>query len=557
MQQVIINNDLIGEEELCYFQDNGGWYYCKYFVFREEYCFIEDDNISIKEEFACIKEIGYLPYEYQCACSISFKTIKGEKFAILEYSNVKYKIPYIFYKNVIEALYCDVYVYNDSKSNNNDNRLIFFDNNEFIGWLEPGAFEVYNVDVYIEEDAKPVPKEIEENFIFDFVYYFGKDGYAGVRKDNWCAKLGINGNLYNRFTCSNLFSTDNYNYITIADKEGVVDENGKFIIPPKYDSICQFDKNLWRVSLNEKYGLIDNDCNIIWDLKYDSINFLYNNEGYLVSLNGIYGIIDINEKEIMPLKYDNLIKSYINQNCFYATLNGKKGIINLKNEIIIPFEYEDIFYLEGNNLAAKMGSNRFMIINEQNQQICETVFEDMDIDSSFSENPALYSTKLNNKWGFIDKDGNVIIDFNYTDTCPVFGDDEKYVGISIDDKTHEDKSTFWIIDKNENQILPFECEPYGFIVCIDDNRFIIQKDGKYGIVDKNNNIIADFIFDDITTGCEFDTIKYYSARINDKHGFIDRDGKPLKIDKESLKIPETKLDMSQIPAVEQMSHLFS
>ena len=47
MQQVIINKDLIGEGLLYHTE---GWYHCKYFSLREEYCYIEDDSI-VKEDF--------------------------------------------------------------------------------------------------------------------------------------------------------------------------------------------------------------------------------------------------------------------------------------------------------------------------------------------------------------------------------------------------------------------------------------------------------------------------------------------------------------------------
>ena len=38
MRQIIINDELIGDEQLYYYQNDNGWYYCKYFAFREEYC---------------------------------------------------------------------------------------------------------------------------------------------------------------------------------------------------------------------------------------------------------------------------------------------------------------------------------------------------------------------------------------------------------------------------------------------------------------------------------------------------------------------------------------
>lgn len=406
---------------------------------------------------------------------------------------------------------------------------------------------------------KKLPKKIKENFIFDYTNFFiGEDYcYCSVKNGNWCGELDINGKLHSKFVCKELCCSDTFDYITILDKTGVIDKRGNFIIPPKYDDIWMINENLWKISVNEKYGLIDTCCQTVWNLKYDSINTLCVEGAYLVSLNGKYGIIDINEKEIVPIKYDYLQVQfeYAKSNRFYATLNGKKGVINLKNEIIIPIEYEDIYYLTKNRIVLKIGLDRFIIINEQNKQICKTIFEVIDTKTYFSKNPTLYSAKLNGKWGFIDKNGNVVIDFKYTHTYNILGSDEKYIGVSIDKLN---TNTLGLIDKDENQILPFEYE-FPYLAYIDNDRFIVSKNGKCGIIDRNNNVIANFIFDDIFPIClaKSEVKQYYQARVDDKYGFIDRDGKPLHIDKESLNISETELNLEMLSMIEQIKYLFS
>ena len=231
------------------------------------------------------------------------------------------------------------------------------------------------------------------------------------------------------------------------------------------------------------------------------------------------------------------------------------SIFNTKNEIIIPIEYEDIYYLTKNRIVLKIGLDRFIIINEQNKQICKTIFEVIDPKTYFSKNPTLYSAKLNGKWGFIDKNGNVVIDFKYTHTYNILGSDEKYIGVSIDKLN---TNTLGLIDKDENQILPFEYE-FPYLAYIDNDRFIVSKNGKCGIIDRNNNVIANFIFDDIFPIClaKSEVKQYYQARVDDKYGFIDRDGKPLHIDKESLNISETELNLEMLSMIEQIKYLFS
>lgn len=229
--------------------------------------------------------------------------------------------------------------------------------------------------------------------------------------------------------------------------------------------------------------------------------------------------------------------------------SGSGGIIIAYAETL-----KDKGYLGKNSIAAQKNQDEFIIINEQNQQICQTIFERIDEECSFGKNPTLYPARTNGKWGYIDKFGNTIIDYKYTSVC--CEESYKYAGVSINKDTNGD--VFGLIDKTGRLILPFEYQFYRFF-CIDSNRFVVQKGDKLGIVDKNNNIIANFIFDEIIPFCDVESgcTKYYCAEINNHFGFIDRNGKPLKIDKESLKIPEIKLNISQMPAFEQMKFLFS
>lgn len=157
MRQVIINKDLMGKEQLYYTKNTYGWYYCKYFTLREEYCYIGDDSIVIDDSYI-IDEMDTIPNNYWDEYNISFKNDNGKDYAIFEYLFAKYLIPYKFYINIIAKIYCDVYaIYDASILNNiNDYKLIFYDENEIIGWLESCAFEVLECE-NIEEEVKDIP----------------------------------------------------------------------------------------------------------------------------------------------------------------------------------------------------------------------------------------------------------------------------------------------------------------------------------------------------------------------------------------------------------------
>lgn len=319
---------------------------------------------------------------------------------------------------------------------------------------------------------------------------------------------------------------------------------------PKYDNTSKFGDNLWRVSKNGKYGFVDNNENIVWEIVYDKINCLYNDdEKFIVSKDSKYGVMNIQKNVVVPFIYENLEERLCVDNALYATKNGKCGTINIDNNVIIPFEYEELSYLGENNLCAKISKDKFIIINKQNEQICKTIFKEISPHCfNKDEDEQIYPAKIRDLYGFIDEFGNVKIDFKYQYTgsfnngyCAVVAEDNKC----------------YLIDINDNIIISDFCYDL-WIETIDKDRIIVTNfEGNTGIIDSKNNKITDLIFDSIIFQVYLTKGKYFSASYNGKYGFIDKNGKPLKIDKESLKIPETKLNIEKLSYADQMKYLFS
>ena len=226
-------------------------------------------------------------------------------------------------------------------------------------------------------------KEIKENFAFDKAYSFNKNGLADVSFQDCKGEINHVGKLIHKFDnrinlcCS--VSDDDIFLFRVYKYWGCMKKDGSIIIPPIYDILGGIFKHKYlQVKKGSQYGLIDITNTKIIDIKYDFLDVAYidefDKEFFIVEKNGKYGVININEEEIIPLKYDYLEMICVKDNHFYAIFNGKKGIIDLRNEIIIPFEYLDIYYLGQNSIMATKDEENFIIINEQNKQICKTIF---------------------------------------------------------------------------------------------------------------------------------------------------------------------------------------
>lgn len=99
------------------------------------------------------------------------------------------------------------------------------------------------------------------------------------------------------------YSKNAYFSVYKNGKCGLLNTNGKFILPMKYQNIGIPNYNLVNVRNNNKMGFLDLKGNIKIGLKYDQCsNFLY---GYArVSRNNKIGFIDTTGKVIIPIIYD-------------------------------------------------------------------------------------------------------------------------------------------------------------------------------------------------------------------------------------------------------------
>lgn len=172
-------------------------------------------------------------------------------------------------------------------------------------------------------------------------------------------------------------SVDKYIATFVYDKKkGVIDQNGNYVIPPKYENMSGFTKNSLIAAFvrNGKYGIVnikgneilspdydsfslfeevnnialcrngkwalsDTKANMLTDFKYDGI--AYNNDRRVIAvwLDNKVGIIDTLGREVLPPVYDDF------SNCrfgyYIVTKDGKRGLVNSGNEVILPINYTD------------------------------------------------------------------------------------------------------------------------------------------------------------------------------------------------------------------------
>lgn len=279
------------------------------------------------------------------------------------------------------------------------------------------------------------------------------------------------------------------------EKIGIADGDGKIVLSPEYTDVRilgKDNKSGYIVKNDNKYGILDYSKNIILDIKYDEITKVYGNDCYVVVENGIkklvkkgnvdvltsgftditqvlssqenavifnkdgkYGIMDLTGNVIMAVQYDDLKET--KTGIFIAKKDGKYGIVNASNEEKLPFIYENITYQEkadlyiaensegnanilNNNLENKLSGilvdfnsekGYIKLRQEDNYKYYNFKFEEKS-EADFYPNKTLYLSKKDGKYGFVDKNGKVIVDYNYDDATEQ--NDYGFAGIKKDGK---------------------------------------------------------------------------------------------------------------------------
>jgi hypothetical protein len=95
-------------------------------------------------------------------------------------------------------------------------------------------------------------------------------------------------------------------FIVKSDERfGLINESGIEVIPPKYNSIEDYDKahpNWAKVELENLFGFVDRNGKIVVEPKYELIKEYneYNQGWALVKKDGRFGFINNDGKEVVP-----------------------------------------------------------------------------------------------------------------------------------------------------------------------------------------------------------------------------------------------------------------
>lgn len=369
--------------------------------------------------------------------------------------------------------------------------------------------------------------------------------------------------------------TQRLNIIRKNEKWGISDQGGKTICNPIYDHISYIKKyDSFVVKKDGKYGLLDKHGSVLADTIYQQIapykidpHDSNMGEGYEITQDTGLGWLSLDGKEILSPVYKQF-----------------KRIGNILVVDSPETTYESIYSIDGKKLNESKKirisdvNGDYIEVHDGEKQ--ETYLLDKDGNTYISSiedglfiykfvpgKPIAAKQKSSDKWGFIDREGKVIIDFQFDD---LYFENEipftqQYTRVGIDGKmgiidekgkfilpteyealaSPQESSVFFLsgnIDgyldyNNKSYYLQFDETEQKFLyknkdgkrghiqhikdaVEMIENSVYIEHKGKWGMLDGENNLIVDTVYDEISpTFCG----KLAFVRKDKKYAFLHRE----------------------------------
>lgn len=268
----------------------------------------------------------------------------------------------------------------------------------------------------------------------DNVYLLGaKNGQLGVNKNE--KEL-----IKNEYQSISYDQTNQLFVVEKSKKYGIATLEGKIIVPEQYNQIdivgiylyakneqgitvynnngteANIDRNIeilnttnekYRIRINNengtKYGVIGKDGKQMIEEKYNYIEYLYDNYFIVSSENSKLGVIDDKDNVKIEIENDSLQK--VENTNMVQAVEGDKNITKLYSKDMRKIcEMKDATIEVKNDYIKIYNENEIKYFNLEGQELRNT---------EVYSNHILFAIQEGGKWGFADKDGNIVVEAKY------------------------------------------------------------------------------------------------------------------------------------------------
>lgn len=326
--------------------------------------------------------------------------------------------------------------------------------------------------------------------------------------------LAISANSYCQMPNLNTKGKESVKPCRDGELYGFVEE-GKIVIPCKYNNVWDFSEGLARVKLNGKMGCINKEGKIVVPIKYDFV-FSFSEGLAAVILDGKYGYVNKVGEKVIPFLYDyagsfseglaevgvggyygHIDKEgryitpviYYNVGSFHHGLAKVKknifwGMVNNQGKEVLPCKYDDIKILNDKWIKVEKDS-LYGLFKGLGEEIIPCKYDGMEY-----VNEGMFAVKKSNLWGFVDSLGVEKISPQYT-----------YVGSfnnGLCQVSNKDGKNSYI----DKQGVPLTKFIYDGMRPFSEGMAAVKKNKKWGFINEKGNEIIPCIYDSKWNGAD-------------------------------------------------------
>jgi hypothetical protein len=318
-------------------------------------------------------------------------------------------------KQILKNEYNDIYRITDKIDDNNIYLVAFKDgkagvyqnkkkiiNNEY----EDILYNANNDLLTLQKTSKQGVSKFDGTTIipieYDNIFFAGE--YINAQKGDKIDIYNFDGTKENSEYISRKSVADKkYEIVSTSDdKYKIINNENNKVIDDNYQYVQYLFKNYFSVTKDNKYGIIDSDGNTILDFKYNIVRLLGNsNVIQVIDDKSNIELLDENLKSIIKIKdaniytYDNYFKVYLDDSVQYFDKSGKK------------LESKDVF--PNNKLFAYKEKNKWGFKDKDGNIVVKPIY---DMVTEFNEY-GYAGIKSKNKWGSINENGDIIKEPTY------------------------------------------------------------------------------------------------------------------------------------------------
>ncbi|MFN5911870.1 MAG: WG repeat-containing protein, partial [Bacteroidota bacterium] len=252
---------------------------------------------------------------------------------------------------IVPPGYADISFFNDS--------LLVFENNGQYGLMRRNCSIVQ-------------PAQFDEiGAVYQDRALFVIDGLFGFLDGKGTVVLQPIYEVYPNYLTKGSFR-NNHAVVRTKGKFGMIDRNGKTVIPFQYTELGEFS-NLIAFSKGKLWGYIDPTGKEVIKPEFDRADSFQSGQAIAEKLT-LLGVIDSKNKIILPFMFNSIDRL---GEMFYLVSSGAKfGVFDSKGNRVLPIEYEQIRKLDDNILILStldeihyfyISENRIIRLNDNNE----------------------------------------------------------------------------------------------------------------------------------------------------------------------------------------------